>query len=209
MELHEETDGQLSFVEDVVNHPSHYCQDGGMECIDEMIAIFGKTAVKHFCLLNVWKYRKRAVFKNGAEDMKKAEYMEDQIGKIAEGVISGVTKFGFFVELENTVEGLVHVQKLTDDYYHYDPDTLSLKGERTKKIYRLGQRVKIKVTGASKLHQEIDFDLVRPRKEKREPIPAAKKKAGPRKEPSRPAEPAPIKNKRRRNRRRKPKPTQA
>ena len=79
------------------------------------------------------------------EDMKKAEYMEDQIGKIAEGVISGVTKFGFFVELENTVEGLVHVQKLTDDYYHYDPDTLSLKGERTKKIYRLGQRVKIKV----------------------------------------------------------------
>lgn len=101
------------------------------------------------------------------EDMKKAEYMEDQIGKIAEGVISGVTKFGFFVELENTVEGLVHVQKLTDDYYHYDPDTLSLKGERTKKIYRLGQRVKIKVTGASKLHQEIDFDLVRPRKEKR------------------------------------------
>ena len=143
------------------------------------------------------------------EDMKKAEYMEDQIGKIAEGVISGVTKFGFFVELENTVEGLVHVQKLTDDYYHYDPDTLSLKGERTKKIYRLGQRVKIKVTGASKLHQEIDFDLVRPRKEKREPIPAAKKKAGPRKEPNRPAESVPIKNKRRRTRRRKPKPTQA
>lgn len=61
-------------TEDVVNHPSHYCQDGGMECIDEMIAIFGKTAVKHFCLLNVWKYRKRAVFKNGAEDMKKADW---------------------------------------------------------------------------------------------------------------------------------------
>lgn len=48
--------------------------NGGMECIDEMIAIFGKTAVKHFCLLNVWKYRKRAVFKNGAEDMKKADW---------------------------------------------------------------------------------------------------------------------------------------
>lgn len=46
----------------------------GMECIDEMIAIFGKTAVKHFCLLNVWKYRKKAVFKNGAEDMKKADW---------------------------------------------------------------------------------------------------------------------------------------
>lgn len=97
---------------------------------------------------------RRSEAEREVEDMKKAEYMEDQIGKIAEGVISGVTKFGFFVELENTVEGLVHVQKLTDDYYHYDPDTLSLKGERTKKIYRLGQRVKIKVTGASKLHRK-------------------------------------------------------
>lgn len=143
------------------------------------------------------------------EDMKKAEYMEDQVGKIAEGVISGVTKFGFFVELENTVEGLVHVQKLTDDYYHYDPDTLSLKGERTKKIYRLGQRVKIKVTGASKLHQEIDFDLVRPRKEKREAVVPAAKKTGYRKDSSRPAESIPVKNKRRRSHRRKPKPTQA
>ena len=66
--------------EDVVNHPSHYCQDGGMECIDEMIVIFGKTAVMHFCLLNVWKYRKRAVFKNGKEDMKKADwYMKKYI----------------------------------------------------------------------------------------------------------------------------------
>ena len=59
---------------DNVNHPAHYCQYGGMECIDEMVAIFGKTATMHFCLLNVWKYRKRAVFKNGEEDMKKADW---------------------------------------------------------------------------------------------------------------------------------------
>lgn len=59
---------------DVVNHPSHYCQEGSMECIDEMIAIFGKQAVMHFCLLNAWKYRKRAVFKNGEEDMKKSDW---------------------------------------------------------------------------------------------------------------------------------------
>src|SRR5699024_881544 len=52
------------------------------------------------------------------EDMKKAEFMEDHVGMVAEGVISGVTKFGLFVELDNTVEGLIHVQKLTDDYYH-------------------------------------------------------------------------------------------
>lgn len=59
---------------DPINHPSHYCQDGGMECIDEMIAVFGVEATKNFCLLNVWKYRKRALFKNGEEDMKKADW---------------------------------------------------------------------------------------------------------------------------------------
>lgn len=63
---------------DIINKPSHYSHD--MECIDEMIAIFGKTAVMHFCLLNVWKYRKRAIYKNGEDDMKKADwYMEEYI----------------------------------------------------------------------------------------------------------------------------------
>ena len=59
---------------DPVNHPSHYCQDGSMEAIDEMIAVFGVEAVKNFCLLNVWKYRKRAIFKNGEEDLKKSDW---------------------------------------------------------------------------------------------------------------------------------------
>lgn len=59
---------------DPVNHPSHYCQEGSMECIDEMVAVFGKDAVMNFCLLNVWKYRKRAIFKNGAEDLKKSDW---------------------------------------------------------------------------------------------------------------------------------------
>lgn len=59
---------------DVVNHPSHYCQEGSMECIDEMVAVFGREAVMNFCLLNVWKYRKRAIFKNGAEDLQKSDW---------------------------------------------------------------------------------------------------------------------------------------
>ena len=59
---------------DSVNHPSHYCQEGSMECIDEMLAVFGVEAVAYFCLLNVWKYRKRAVFKNGEEDLKKSDW---------------------------------------------------------------------------------------------------------------------------------------
>lgn len=56
-----------------IDHPAHYC-NGGMECIDEMLTVFGREAVKHFCLLNVWKYRKRALYKNGEEDLKKADW---------------------------------------------------------------------------------------------------------------------------------------
>ena len=59
--------------EDVVNHPSHYT-NGGMECIDEMVLIFGEMTVANFCLCNVWKYRKRALYKNGEEDLKKADW---------------------------------------------------------------------------------------------------------------------------------------
>lgn len=65
---------------DTVNHPNHYCQEGSMECIDEMVAVFGKSMTMNFCLLNVWKYRKRALFKNGEEDMKKSDwYMKKYI----------------------------------------------------------------------------------------------------------------------------------
>lgn len=66
--IHEHCD-----LADPVNHPSHYTM-GGMECIDEMILIFGKEAVKHFCICNAWKYRKRAMFKNGQEDMDKSDW---------------------------------------------------------------------------------------------------------------------------------------
>ena len=75
-----ESNGEHVEEPDTVNHPSHYCQEGSMECIDEMIAVFGREAVMNFCLLNVWKYRKRAIFKNGVEDLKKADwYMKKYI----------------------------------------------------------------------------------------------------------------------------------
>lgn len=65
---------------DIVNHPSHYCQEDSIECIDEMVEVFGKEATMSFCLLNVWKYRKRALFKNGEEDIKKSDwYMKKYI----------------------------------------------------------------------------------------------------------------------------------
>ena len=59
---------------DAVNHPSHYCREGSMECIDEMILLFGKEEVKSFCKLNAWKYRKRALYKNKEEDMRKSDW---------------------------------------------------------------------------------------------------------------------------------------
>lgn len=79
------------------------------------------------------------------EKLKKAEYMMGYIGEEYEGVISGVTNFGIYVELPNTVEGLIHVSNMMDDHYIYDENTYSMTGERTKKTYKLGQKVKIRV----------------------------------------------------------------
>lgn len=94
------------------------------------------------------------------DDLKKAEYMSERIGEVYEGIISSVTGFGFFVELPNTVEGLVHISSLDDDYYVFDDRHLSLIGERTKKIYRLGDEVRIKVSKVDIDNREIFFDIV-------------------------------------------------
>ncbi len=93
-------------------------------------------------------------------DMKMAEYMESHIGEEYDGIISTVTNFGFFVELENLIEGLVHVNNLKDDYYTYVPELLSLIGKSTKKTYRVGDKIRIKVINASKETALIDFDIV-------------------------------------------------
>ncbi len=93
-------------------------------------------------------------------DMKMAEYMESHIGEIYDGIISSVTNFGFFVQLENLIEGLVHVNTLKGDYYNYVPELLSLIGKSTKKVYRVGNHVQIKVINASKENALIDFEIV-------------------------------------------------
>ena len=93
-------------------------------------------------------------------DMKMAEYMESHIGEEYDGIISGVTNFGFFVELENLIEGLVHVNTLKGDYYNYVPELLSLIGKSTKKTYRVGDTVHVKVINASKENALIDFEIV-------------------------------------------------
>lgn len=91
--------------------------------------------------------------------MKKAEYMESQIGQVYEGIISGVTDWGFYVELESTVEGLVHVNSLTDDYYIYDNSRYTLTGEKKKKSFAIGQKVKVRVAQADAGERTVDFVL--------------------------------------------------
>lgn len=94
------------------------------------------------------------------EDLMKAEYMLDKIGEEYDGIVSGITHFGIFVELENTIEGLVHVSNLTDDYYHFDEANYCFIGEMTKKTYRIGDYVRIKVAKVDISKREIDFMLV-------------------------------------------------
>ena len=95
-----------------------------------------------------------------SEAMKMAEYMEQKIGEEYEGIVSSITNFGMFVELENTVEGLVRFENMKDDYYIYDEIRKTLIGKDSKKTYKLGDKVKIRVIYADKSTRKIDFELV-------------------------------------------------
>ena len=92
-------------------------------------------------------------------DIKKCEYMSDKIGNVYDAYISSVTSFGFFAELENTIEGLVRVVDLKDDYYIYDDKNYRLIGERTNNVYKIGDKVKVRVKNVNISLCEIDFEL--------------------------------------------------
>ncbi|PZE19324.1 ribonuclease R [Paenibacillus xerothermodurans] len=102
------------------------------------------------------------------EALKKAEFMQDKVGEEFDGIISSVTSFGIFVELDNTVEGLIRLSDMHDDYYHYHEAQHALIGERTSRIYRLGDEVKVRVARVSTEEHTIDFELVdmKPRRQK-------------------------------------------
>lgn len=95
-----------------------------------------------------------------SEDMKKAEFMQDKIGQEYEGIVSSVTQFGIFVELENTVEGLIRFENLGNEYFIYDENRKRLIGENSNKVYKIGDKVKIRVISANKLLRQIDFEIV-------------------------------------------------
>ena len=86
--------------------------------------------------------------------------MSKRIGEEYEGIISSLTNFGMFVQLDNTIEGLVHFSNMIDDYYHFDEENYYIIGEHTNKIYRLGDTVKIRVMNADLIRRTIDFMLI-------------------------------------------------
>ena len=95
-----------------------------------------------------------------SEDIKKAEYMENKVGEEYEGIVSSITQFGMFVELDNTVEGLIRCEHLGNEYFIYDENRKILIGEKSKKTYKIGDKVKIRVISASKLLRQIDFEII-------------------------------------------------
>ena len=93
------------------------------------------------------------------DKLKKVEYMEQHIGEEFTGVISGITNWGMYVELPNTIEGMVRITEIRDDYYYYDEEKYELVGETTKRTFKLGQEVKIQVAATDKMLRQIDFSL--------------------------------------------------
>ena len=94
------------------------------------------------------------------DKLKKAQYMENHVGEVFEGIVSGVTAWGMFVELDNSCEGMIRAANMTDDFYIYDENAMKLVGERLGKEYSLGQKVTIRVVGADRLTKTIDFRLL-------------------------------------------------
>lgn len=95
------------------------------------------------------------------DDMKKAEYMEKHIGEEFDGVISSITSFGMFVELPNLIEGLIKISEIRGDYFVFDETTFSLVGRSSKKAYRLGEKIRVVVSHASKESKTVDFEIAK------------------------------------------------
>ncbi|MBS4178432.1 ribonuclease R [Lederbergia citrea] len=107
------------------------------------------------------KRERRAVdAERDTDELKKAEFMEDKIGEEFDGIVSSVTNFGMFVELPNTIEGLVHVSYMTDDYYRYDERHFAMIGERTGNVFRIGDEITVRVIKVNKEEHDIDFEIV-------------------------------------------------
>lgn len=118
------------------------------------------------------------------EKMKKAEFMEKHVGEQFEGVIASVTRFGMFVELENTIEGLIHISTIKGEYMNFHERMMALVGERTGLVFRIGQPIKIQVAKADKVTGDIDFEYIKSELDLVERNLRSKKEKGSRRRPS-------------------------
>lgn len=126
---------------------------------DELREKYGIEAVK-YAESSSERERVAQKVERDAEKIKKAEYMQKKIGEQYDGVVSGVTQFGMFVELENTVEGLIRFEDLGNEYFDYDDQRKTLRGEKSNKTYRVGDKVRIEVKSSDKTTRRIDFKLI-------------------------------------------------
>lgn len=106
------------------------------------------------------KEKDAVTIERAVNDLEFAKYMENKVGEVYDGLIVGVTSFGFFVELDNTVEGMVPLRNMIDDFYNYDADTMMLTGENTGKTFTLGMPVRIKVRDVQTAKRQITFDYL-------------------------------------------------
>ncbi|WP_125587659.1 ribonuclease R [Companilactobacillus jidongensis] len=104
--------------------------------------------------------RKSIDAERAVDDLKKTEYMADQVGETFDAVVSSVTSFGMFIQLDNTVEGLIHISNMKDDYYEYDEKSMSMHGRGTGKSFKVGQPIQVKLIRADVEHRQIDFERV-------------------------------------------------
>ena len=137
---------------------SEYIEKGYMLSEDRLADLTDKS--EKYALSSSDAEKNATKAERDAEDVKKAEYMEDKIGFEYEGIVSSVTGFGMFVELESTVEGIVRFENMGDEYFRYDEGNKKLVGERSKLVYKIGDKVKVRVIEANKQLRKVAFEIV-------------------------------------------------
>ena len=129
--------------------------------LDEKRVTILKGKMKHYAEQASVREKIAEEAERESVELKKIEYMKPYVGDVFQAKISGVTNFGIFVQLENSVEGLAHISTLIDDFYQFQPESYSLIGEHTRKVYRLGQDIKVRLTRVSVEDRQIDFEVMK------------------------------------------------
>lgn len=129
---------------------------------DEKLEHFNKI-LDNVCLIASEAENKAEKAENDSVKMKKCEYMQSKIGEVFEGVISDISSYGMYVELDNLIEGFIHVKTMSDDHYIIDEENYEIYGRSNGKTYKIGDRIKIKVSGVDRLMRTIDFELAKNR----------------------------------------------